>query len=93
MKHVTPDKGTAFQSVYDAMQEAFLAALFKMATSQIPRRLVTGLPFKQYGISLPESTQTAGVNWTASCIITGHIVAALRRTAEFRSGDHSLLIV
>ena len=28
-----------------------------------------------------------------SCIITGYLIAALRGTAEFRSGDHALLMV
>ena len=28
----------------------------------------------------------------ASCVITGHLVAALCRTAEFRSGDYALLM-
>ena len=28
----------------------------------------------------------------ASCVITGHLVAALRGTAEFRSGDRALLM-
>ena len=28
----------------------------------------------------------------ASCVITGHLVAALLRTDEFRSGDHALLM-
>ena len=29
----------------------------------------------------------------ASCVITGHLLAALRRTVKIRSGDHSFLIV
>ena len=50
------------------------------------------MPVKQDTISLSKPTRTAGGNWTASCIITGHLVMALRRTAEFRSGDHTLLM-
>ena len=73
-------------------KDIFLPALFQGATAQIPRRAITGLPVKQAGISLPDTTRAAGANWTASCRITGHLVAALHGTAEFRSGDHALLM-
>ena len=43
-------------------------------------------------ISLTEPTRTVGSNWKASYVITGHIVTALHGTAEFRSGNHSLLM-
>ena len=33
-----------------------------------------------------------GANWTASCIINRHLIAALRGTDEFRSGNHALLM-
>ena len=92
MQRVAPDIGMAFQGVEDALQDIFLPDLFQGATSQIPRRVITGLTVKQAGIALPDPTWTAGVNWTASCMITGHLVAALRGTVEFRSGDHALLI-
>ena len=58
----------------------------------IPRRVITGLPVKQNGIALPNLTRTARANSTASCVIKGHIVAALRRMAEFSSDNHELLM-
>ena len=76
----------------DELQYTFLPALFKGATSQIPDRAITGMPFKQTGIDLPNHTQTTGANWTASCVITGHLIAAPRGTAEFRPGYNALLI-
>ena len=54
------------------------------AMEQIPRRDITGLPAKQAGIALTDSTRTAGANWTVSCVITGHLVVTLCGTAEFR---------
>ena len=60
--------------------------------SQIPGRAITGLPVKQAGIALPNPTQTSGLNWTSSCVLTGHIIATLHGEVEFRSGDHSLLM-
>ena len=82
----------AFQAVEDELRETFLPALFKGAKSQIPGRTITDLPVKQSWIYLPDPTQTVGANWAEYCVITGHLVAALRRTAEFRLGYHDLLM-
>ena len=68
----------AFQAVDDELWDTFLQALFWGGTSQIPGRTITGLPVKQAGIDLPNPTWTAGSNWTTSCVITGHLAAALR---------------
>ena len=92
MKRVTPGIGMEFQVVEDEMRYTFLTELFQGDISQIPGRAITGLPVKQAGIDLPKPTRTAGENWTLSCIITGHLVAELQGTAEFRSGDHALLM-
>ena len=40
-------------------------------------------------LSLPDPTKTASENWTASYVITGHLVAVLRGQVEFRTADHS----
>ena len=50
------------------------------------------MPVNQSGIELPNLTNTTGYNWTSSYVITGHLVAALRRTSEFRLGGHVLLM-
>ena len=50
------------------------------------------MPDKQAGIALPDPTQTVGSKCTASCVITGHIVAVLHETAEFWSGYYALLM-
>ena len=76
----------------DTLREVFLSALFKGATSYVSVRVVTGFPVKQAGIGLPNPTQTVGSNWTSSCVITGNLVAALHRTADFRLGVHALLM-
>ena len=55
----------------------------------MPERGVTCLPVKQAGLALPDPSQTAPENWTASCVITGHVVAALRGQVELRTADHS----
>ena len=92
VQHFTPDIGMDFQAVEDELCYTFLPSLFQGSTSQIPRSAITGLPFIHNGISLPNPTQTVGTNWTASCMITGNLVAALRETAKLRSGNHALLM-
>ena len=92
VQRVTPDIGTAFQPVEDALRGAFLPALFKGSTSQIPVIEFTGLPVKHSGIAIPDPTQTAVAKWMAFCVTIGHLVAALRRTDEFWSGYHTLLM-
>ena len=87
-----PDIGMALKLVEDELWDTFLPSLFQGATSQIPGRAITGLPVKQAEIALPDPTRAAEVNWAASCVITGHLFAELHGTAEFRSGDHALLM-
>ena len=41
------------------------------------------------GLDIPDPSQTAPKNWTESCVITGHLVAALRGQVESRTADHS----
>ena len=92
VRRITPYIGMAFQVVEDAFQDIFLPDLFQGDTAQIPGRLITGLPVKQARIAIPNPTCTVGENWAVSCMITGHLVVALRGMAEFSSGDHSLLM-
>ena len=47
---------------------------------------------KQAGLELPDPTKKSPENWTASCVITGNLVAALRGQEEFRTADHSACI-
>ena len=51
--------------------------------------VVTRLPVKQAGLDLPDPKKTAPEKWTASCVITGHLVAVLRVEEEFHTADHS----
>ena len=44
---------------------------------------------KQVGLALPDPIQTSPENWTTLCVITGHLVAALRGQVEFWTADHS----
>ena len=92
MQRVTLGIGIVFQVVEDEMRDTLLPALFQGATSQNPGRLITGLPLNQAGIALPSPTHTVRANWTAPCVITGHLIEALCGTSEFSLGYHTLLV-
>ena len=88
MQQVTPGISDAFDLVEKALRETFVPALFEGLCDGAPERGVTHLPVKQAGLGLPEPTQTAPENCTASCVITRDLVAALRGQVELRTADH-----
>ena len=57
-----------------------------------PGQAITSLPAKQARISLPNPICATGENWTATYVITRHLVAELYGTAEFRLGNNALLM-
>ena len=84
-----PGIGDAFGLAEKALRETFVAALFEGLSDGVPERGVTCLTAKLVGLALPDPSQTAPENWTASCVIRGHLVTALRGQVEFRTADHS----
>ena len=50
---------------------------------------ITCLSVKQAGMALLDPTRTAPDNCQASCVITGHLVLALRGQVPFRTADHT----
>ena len=88
MQRFTPGIVDAFCPVEKALQETFFPALFERLGEGAPERGVTRLPVKQAGLALTELTLTAPENWTASSVIKGHLVSALRGQVEFRTADH-----
>ena len=86
MQRVTPGIGDAFSPMDTALKETFVPTLFEGMGDSVPKRGVTHV--KQAGLDLSDPSQTAPENWTASCVITGHLVAALRGQVEFRTEDH-----
>ena len=89
MQRVIPGIGNAFGPVETALRETFVPALSEGLGDCVPMRGVTRLPVKQAELALPDPSQTSPENWTAPCVITGHLVAALRGQVEFRTADHS----
>ena len=62
MQRVTPDIGDALVPAEQALQEAFIPALFHGLEEITPGRGVTSLPVKQAGQDLPDPTKTAPEN-------------------------------
>ena len=85
--------GDALVPTEKALRETFLPALFEGLGEGAPERRVTRMPVKQAGLVLPDPTLTAPENWTASCVITGHLVTALRGQVEFRMADYSACLL
>ena len=89
MQRVNPGVGESFGPVEEALREIFVLTLFESLREGVPELENTRLPVKQVGLALPDPIQIAPENWTASSVITGHLVAALRGQVEFRTADHS----
>ena len=92
MHQVTPGIGDAFDPMKQALRETFKPVLFQGLGEGTPVRGVTCLYVKQAGLALTDPTKTAPENWTVSCAITGHLVAAHRGKEEFRTVDHSVCL-
>ena len=88
VKRVTQGVGEAFGPVEEALWGIFVPALFRGLSEVLPERENTRLPVKQAGLALQDPVQTSPKNWTASCVITGHLVAALRGQVVSRTADH-----
>ena len=92
VQRVTPNIGNTFGPVVEALQDYFLLSLFQGAGEGVPGQGVTFLTVKQAGLDLPDPTNTAPENWTASCVITGNLIAALRGQEELRTTDYTAFI-
>ena len=88
VQRVTPRIGDAFRLVEQAIRETFIPSLFQGLGEGTPGQGVTCLPIKKAGLALPYPTKKAPENWTASCVITGHLVTALRGQDKLRTVDH-----
>ena len=89
MQRVTTDIRDAVGPVEQALRDTFIPYLFRGLGEVTPGRGVTRISMKQAGLTFPDTMKTAPENWTASYVITGHLVAALRELEESRMADHS----
>ena len=53
---------------------------------------ITVFPVKHAGLVNPDKTLTKQGNWTDLCVVTSHLVVALRICIKFQSGNHPQLL-
>ena len=92
MQRVTPEIGDAFGTVDKVTRNSLMLNLFQGVGEGIMGRGITCLPVKQTGLTLPDPRLMDPENWTASCVITGNIVAALMLQDEFKMENHAEFI-
>ena len=92
VQRFTPVIGDPFRPLEQALRGAFIPVLFQVIREGTPGRGVTHLSVKQVGLALPDPTKTAPENWTASCVITGNLVTALRGQKDLLTADHSVYL-
>ena len=89
VQRLTPGIGDVFGPVEEDIEKAFFPALFEGVGDGAPGRAITRLPVNQAGMALPDLTRTAPENWQASCVITEHLVSALRSQVPFQRANHA----
>ena len=89
VQRVTSGIGDSSGPVEEALQRTFLPDLFQGLEEGALGIGVTHLLVKQKRLALTDPTNMSPENWTASCVIAGHLIAALRGQEEFRTADHS----
>ena len=89
VQRINPGIGDAFCPVEEEIKTTLLPELFKGVGYRAPGRSITRLPLKQAGLALPEPTRTAPDKSLSSCVITGHLVLALRGKVTFRTAHHA----
>jgi hypothetical protein len=88
LQRVTDGLGLEFSAIATALHYDFLPAIFGIDEASDTLRKMASLPVKFAGLAIPDPTVTAETNWSASTVICGHIIAAIRGTTIYRSADH-----
>ena len=82
---VTPGIKEDFRPDKEALQKSFLPDLLQGYMAKVPDQGVTRLSVKQVWLATPNFTLSASKNWTASCVVTGHLVTALWGRTYFKT--------
>ncbi len=88
LQQVTEGLGNEFSKIALELSYTFLPALFGVESVSDTQRQLASLPVKFAGLAIPYPTKTAERNWSASTLICGHIIAAIRGTTIYRLADH-----
>jgi hypothetical protein len=72
--------------------ERFLPALFGEDITDNVLRRITNLPAKKAGLAIPNPMETVDMKWTASTVICGHLITAIRGIEKFWLTDHTSIM-
>ena len=78
MQRITPRVGEMFQMVEDSLKEAFLPSIFQWMGTPITGWELTHLYTKYARLSLSYPTLFTPDNWSASCVLLGHLVVTIQ---------------
>ena len=78
MQRTTQGLGENFRPTEKAPWEEFYPDLFPGAESQFTSHSIMEFTVKHSGLKIPNPTMTTQGNFKSSCVVTGHLVAALR---------------
>ena len=77
MQYSTQVLGDNFQKFDKLINKEFPPEIFLGESEGMLSQKITGFPYKQTGMAIPDTTYTAHRNWTASCVVTIYLVVSL----------------
>ena len=89
MHHDTPYTGKSFVPAEESPRYYFLIVLFWGVEEVMPMQDTTIITVTQVGLELLDLTLSAPYKWTASCVVTCHLVDTIWGHIEFLSGYHA----
>ena len=90
VQRVVPDIGPQFWPLEEAITNSFLPALFGESSFEVTdyRRALTALPVKFSGLSIPDPSESAAVNYERSTLVCSHLSRAVQGKIPFMIADH-----
>ena len=89
LQRVIPDAGEIMQPIEEALEEAFIPALFGESDPAIARlRIQLSLAVKKAGLGIPNPTLTAQQNHSASKQVTASLTTSLLERSELNTSDY-----
>jgi hypothetical protein len=88
LQRVIEDVDVEFESIEEAVQTAFLPALFGLTEIGEETRALTALPVKHSGLSIPFAPKSAPINHATSAACCSHLVEAMQERREWAHADH-----
>ena len=82
-----PDMKKFFVPAEESLWEEFILDMLCVVEESMPRPEISKRMVKQVVLFLPDPNVSTLEHWTASCVVTGHLVATLQVQTDLRNGD------